>query len=149
MIKLHYKTNKGRMESYKAMQNVADDIKASARHLNNLLSEDRELPCPSSRKRDDYGIANCAVLWFGNDDKEDSTLDIDVKQRTTITLNAKQDKWLYTLFQLTVISLIEQFTASSSFETDEDFTLAVGIWEELFGSIPKKVSTTLGIEIRE
>jgi len=144
MIKLKFNSTKGRLEAYTAMQNVADDVHSHVKYLNQQLNTDRVLPCPSSNDRNAKGLACAAQLWFGKYKESSSVLDISVTDKKTIRLQTS-DKWLNKLHQLTALSLCEQFTLVN-FTTDEDFTWALKVYGETFGSISKNASKSLGLE---
>ena len=146
MIKLHFNNTMARNAAHQRFQFVAEDVLMFHRMLNQKNGKDENLPCPSSEVDEASGIANSSELWFGKD-INGSVFDLNVRDKKTLELYA-HDTRLRMLFQLTCLSLCEQFVYTK-FETDENFNAAVHLYEESVGSISKNACMSLGLKERK
>ena len=152
MVKIHFNTTKGRMSSHMAMMMVAQDVGLWVQKLNEIYKTDRDLPCPEplagrDKGRESYGIVNETELWFGLPAKG-KHLDVSIhKKNTSHSVTIKDDIWLQTLMQLTALSLCEQFY-NVRFETNEDFSWAISIYEDNLGAISNNAASSCGVAKR-
>lgn len=142
MIKLSFKSTKDRLNAYKAMRCVADDVLLFHKELNKLNRTDINLPCPDGNEKES-GIVNDTILWFGDNSKRCSTMDVNVAKGKERVLTPKS-KHLKLLFQLTCLSLCEQFVYTK-FHTNENFGVAIAMYEDYVGSISHNACKSLGI----
>jgi len=147
MIKLHYSNGKGKAETHRFFQLVADDVMMFNRYLNGLHGIDEPLPCPIPLNKESEGVANASELWFGEKSSPFHLFPFSLDKKKTLVL-ISSDKKIKMLYKLAVISVCEQFPFSK-IETKEDMSEAITIYEELLGSIPDNVARSLNLKPKE
>lgn len=145
MITLNFTNTKSRAKSHVVFATVAEDVHMFNKILNQKRGVDLPLPCPEKTKEQLEGIANSSELWFGEQHKLGS-VNVNVMKKSSQKFFAK-DEHLRLLFQLTVLSLCEQFVYCK-FATNEDFSKAVYFYEECLGSISDNSCRALGLKER-
>lgn len=144
MIKIRYTSTKTRRFTHSSLALVAQDVHLWMKTINKIYKLDAELPCPEAIDDDTPGVANESELWFGRNYRG-GYIDLRWDRKEDIYLDAPDDPALKLLFQLTVLSLCEQFIYCKILETDEDFSRAIKIYENSVGSISDNAARDLGV----